>query len=192
MNKRLIWNFEINDETPLNIPEDRPLDAINVHWESRYFWSEGAIILLNGLGESFLELSRYEIKHRQDTYCLLPERDDNIKIRHNKTLYKPVIQRTSQAVAYDKKVALEEGHELLVQIQQHGQRIGVEKEALIYRFQTTPTLKFELARLCIGQAIYYSASVESRSKYLVESISQQILGRQRSSDYVRFLKELKN
>ena len=108
MRRRLIWNFEINGDRPLDIPAVLPVEPDTGRWESRFFWPADEIILLKGLDDSFLALSRYEAKHRQDTYCLLPDADYNIKIRRNQTLYKPMIMKTAQAVAYGKKINLEE------------------------------------------------------------------------------------
>ena len=68
--------------------------------------------------------------------------------------------------------------------------MDVEKEAFIYRFETSPKTKLELARLCIANTIYFSVCIESRSRYLVELITKQVAGEQVSSDYVSFLRTL--
>ena len=198
MRKRLIWNFEIDGDRPLEIPEALPAEPDSGRWESRFFWSSKEVILLNGLDDRFLALSRYEAKHRQDTYCLLPDTDYNIKIRRNQTLYKPMIMKTAQAVAYGKKINLEASSpetlnntlDLLGRIQREGVRIDVDKEAFIYRFETTPKTKLELARLSIANTIYFSLCIESRSRHLVELITKQVTGEQVSSDYVSFLRTL--
>lgn len=204
MSKRLVWNFEINSEIPLNIPENDSEDALTDRWESRFFWPGKEIIVLNGLDDRFLDLSLYEAKHRQDTYCLLPDKNYNVKLRRNQPLYKPTLMTTQQAVAYGKKINLEEqepdkplpgaeetnARALLGDIQQNGLRIAVEKEALIYRFETVPKLKLELARLTIANTTWFSVNIESRSKRLVESITQQMFDGQASCDYVTFLKAL--
>ena len=204
MTKRLVWNFEINHGNPLKIPKTCVEDAHTERWESRFFWPENKIIVLNGLDDNFLALSRYQAKHRQDTYCLLPDTDYNIKIRRNQPLYKPILMKTQQAIVYAKKINLEEqepglclpgtgqtdAQTLLARIQHESQRIDVEKEALIYRFETVPTLKLELARLRVANAIWFSVNIESRSGHLVESITQQLFDGQMPCDYVTFLKGL--
>lgn len=204
MNKRLIWNFEINSENPLKIPDICDENKQTDRWESRFFWPEQTIIVLNGLDERFLALSHYEAKHRQDTYCLLPDTNYNLKIRRNQPLYKPIMMSTRQATAYGKKINLykekqtkqlpgageTDAETLLARIQKEGLRVDVEKEALIYRFETTPTLKLELARLCVANTIWFSVNIESHSRRLVESITQQMFDDHASCDYVTFLKGL--
>ena len=202
MNKRLMWNFEINTKIPLHIPEPVHEETLPERWESRFFWPEQTIIVLNGLHDDCLDLSRYEAKHRQDIYCILPEQDYNLKIRRNQLLYKPMVMKTGQAVAYGKKINVSEqqspiklpGTEqadssaLLAEINRSGKQVIVEKEAMLYRFETKPTLKLELARLWVANTIWFSVSIESRSKYLVDSITQQMFGDKESCDYVAFLK----
>lgn len=193
MNKRLVWNFEIETNHPLQIPALHTIDTCAERWESRYFWPDSAAISLNRLDDTFLELSRYKVKHRQDTYCVLPDCDYNIKRREDQLLFKPIIMKTAQAIAFGKKVNLEEPGSVdisLSRIQQHATFIEVEKEALIYRFATTPTLKLELARLRIAHATYFSLNIEAHSNALVTSIAQQIIVNQQPCDYVTFLKGL--
>lgn len=103
MNKRLVWNFTINSDKPLQIPAFDTIDTCIERWESRFFWDDTVIINLNRLDERFLELSRYKLKHRQDTYCLLPDNDYNIKRRNNQLLYKPTLMKTEHMIAYGKK-----------------------------------------------------------------------------------------
>ena len=180
MNTRLIWNFEINDEAPLSLPPLDVEEADNARWESRFFWPEHEIIVLNGLDERFLDISRYEAKRRHDVYCLLDDQDYNLKIRRNQLLYKPVISKTEHAVAYGKKIDFEEEH--------NGRYLSVEKEALIYRFETSPITKLELARLKMADTIWFSVNIESRAKHWVDSIREQMFGEKKTSDYVTFLK----
>lgn len=193
MNKRLVWNFTINSDKPLQIPAFDTIDTCIERWESRFFWDDTVIINLNRLDERFLELSRYKLKHRQDTYCLLPDNDYNIKRRNNQLLYKPTLMKTEHMIAYGKKINLEEPgvtNISLANIQQHATYVDVEKEALIYRFETTPTLKLELARLRIAETTYFSLNIEAHSKTLVSTVTQQIMNTQPACDYVRFLKGL--
>lgn len=208
VNNRLVWNFEINGDNPLKIPDTSTEIDNTERWESRIFWPENEPILLHGLDDSFLELSRYQAKHRQDTYCLLADSNYNLKIRRNQLLYKPMMMTAPLAMAYGKKINLDEAalgaqlpgiteinaQALIKKIQHEGQKIHVEKEAFIYRFETVPTTKLELTRLCIANTIWFSVSVESRSRLLVESITQQMVnptspsGTQAITDYVTFLK----
>lgn len=206
MNNRFAWNFEINSDEPFTFPMnaiDAAMNA-NLHWETRFFWMDNEIIVVSGLEKSLLELSRYKIKHRTDHYYLLPDTDYNIKIRHDKLTYKPMLQRSKTAIAYGKKIMLvdcvldnkaineDENHvdpvKLLERIKTQGQLIKVDKEALIYTFQSDPSIKIEFARLRINRAIYFSLSVESASQRLVESLSQRMVGNAISCDYVTFLK----
>ena len=204
MNKRLCWNFEINSETPLTLPACTSTITENVRWESRFFWPESDIIVLYGLDEAFLHLSNYQAKHRQDIYCLLPTMDCNLKIRRGQLLYKPVRMKTSRAVAYEKKINLDapdadicvsdtggmNAETLLAYARQEGLQQVVSKEALIYRFDTQPSLKLELARLSVADTIWFSVNIESRSEQLVQSVAQQVIGTKSSCDYVSFLKGL--
>lgn len=204
MNKRFVWNFEINTNGSLKIPSVENFVQSPNRWESRFFWPQDQIVVLHGLTDDFLKLSRYQIKHRQDTYYLLPHTDYNIKTRHNQLFYKPILMKKLQAIAYGKKIKLEEdasslqlpGYEgkdvtaLISYIKNEGLKINVEKEALIYEFDTTPTTKLELAWLCVANKTYISASIESRSFSLVESFTRQMLGDLPTSDYVTFLGEI--
>ncbi len=204
MNKRFIWNFELNINAPphLDIPEAMGSDV--GRWESRFFWPENSIIVLNGLNEHFLALSQYQIKHREDTYYLIPNTDYNIKTRREQLFYKPILTQKSGTVSYGKKINLEElplnmhlpnikekdVQTLMTRIRKEGIKIHVEKEALIYKFDTTPPTKLEIARLCVADKNYYSASIESHSMVLVESLSKQIIPHGMASDYVQFLRNI--
>lgn len=204
MNKRLAWNFEINDDTSIQLPDPQVIEQHEIRWEARFFWSSDDIITLHGLNDGYLELSRYKAKHRHDIYCLLPTENYNLKIRHEQLIYKPLLTTTPQALGFGNKINLEEQASpqflpginnmntttLLEKIQQDGCRIQVEKEALIYRFDTTPKSTIELARLTINTISYFSANIESRSMVLVKSITQQIIGKRITCDYVNFLKGL--
>lgn len=203
MKKRLAWNFEINIEAHFNLPmvtEELNKDS---HWEFRFFWSESDIVSLSGLDEQFLELSRYKIKHRSDTYSLLPNADYNIKTRRGELVYKPLIERTKYANAYGKKIKLEDDsttvldingeqtplHSLLKNPTNQGRLVLVNKEALIYKFESHPSAKLELARLSIDEKIYFSVGIESHARSLVEDLTQRIIGNRETTDYVAFLKQ---
>ncbi len=205
MNKRLAWNFEINSDAPFSLPIINPVEVPGVHWEARFFWPEhGNIITLSGLEEHCLELSRYKIKHRSDCYALLPDADYNVKTRHDELVFKPMIQRTSTAVAYGKKIKLAgcmtditigEHHELLnpqaliQRIKNQGRYVQVEKEALVYTFESHSSSKMELARLSIGSSVYFSVSVESSVLAIVQHITQKMMDHPEHCDYVTFLKK---
>lgn len=202
MNKRLIWNFEINDKQPLNMVLSDDKETPAERWESRFFWPESEIIILNGLDERFLALSHYEIKYKQDKYYLLADKPYNLKVRRDQLLYKPIAFTTDYAMAYEKKIILGAvDHStpvtnkintsiLLSEVQEHGQPIQVEKEALIYRFETTPTLKLELARIHVANTTWFSVNIESRSKQLVDTLRRQLFGDKKTCDYVTFLKDI--
>jgi len=204
MNTRLVWNFEINNDKPLAWPAAESSSVDDIRWESRFFWPGSTIITLNGLDDTFLELSRYQVKHRQDSYYLLADEDYNLKTRHEHLLYKPIIKKTEHAVAYGKKLNLAEqspdsllpGHEtltaktLLHLIRTRGKKIHVEKEALIYKFATTPVTKLEFARLTVKNKTYFSVSIESRAIAWIELLTQHLLGKEISCDYVTFLKTI--
>ena len=202
MNKRLVWNFEINTDNPLITPVSNTLERTEEKWESRYFWPDDQVITLHGLNDSFLALSRYKIKHREDTYYVLPHADYNLKIRHNQLFYKPVLLKKGQAIAYGKKIKLEEQNpnialpgcaeintkKLLARINNEGIQMKVEKEALIYTFETTPAAKLELAWLHVSGKGFYSVNIEAHSIQWVDVLTKQILGHLLACDYVTFLK----
>lgn len=204
MNTRLVWNFEIQKGNSLILPAMTNVINDDIHWESRFFWPESATIILHGLDDSFLELSRYKLKQREDTYYLLQNNDYNIKTRDEQLVYKPRIAQTAYAIGYGKKInlsAVNENQSLSDQrgitplaitdlINVKGKKITVAKEALRYKFTTTPSARLELARITIANRHYFSLSLESKSAELVKSLRQQILGGKQPCDYVAFLKSL--
>ena len=185
MNKRLVWNFEIPSGNQLQLPEPSLDITADTHWESRFFWPEKSVIVLSGLDEYFLELSRYKIKHRLDYYTLLPDTDDNIKKRKDEWVYKPLLKQTTLAVEYGKKIKLKDDSEFKDQ----GQTVLVEKEALIYKFESHPSTKLELARLVINQQVFFTLCIEAPELSWVEQLTQQITDETLSLDYVSFLKQ---
>ncbi len=204
MNKRLVWNFEINQTHLLQIPSADSLDTNSCHWESRFFWPETEIIPLMGLDDHFLQLSLYKIKPKEDTYFLLPHYDYNLKSRDGQLFYKPLIKKERGFIAYSKKERLvnnsfthplwriekENDETDVAYIQQHALQIQISKVVFIYTFAVEPKVKMELARLSINNKIYFSVAIESKALPLVESITKQVLGRTNSTDYVSFLKEI--
>ncbi len=202
MNKRLLWNFEINDSNPLQMPTPRGLEQEDIRWEARFFWPENTVITLHGLNDKYLDISRYEIKHRDDIYCVLPDANYNLKIRREQLLYKPLLATTPYAQGYGKKIKLDEQTRTSSlpglnditpsMLWQHSQntrhKIHVEKEALIYPFETSPKCTLELAKLHVKNATYFSVNIESRSLMLVTSLAKQIIGLDATCDYITFLK----
>ncbi|CDZ76522.1 hypothetical protein BN59_00792 [Legionella massiliensis] len=202
MNTRLVWNFEINQNNLLNF-ENLSAEREDIRWEARYFWPGETIISLNGLDERFLALSDYEAKHRQDRYALLANHNFNIKQRRMQWLYKPLFAEVEGLRAYGKKIDLDEcladeilpgsngvrAQDLIEQIEKNQTTVDLVKEALIYKFPSEPTIKLELARLKLKEAVYFSLCVEGRSQFLVSLIAKHLLGTQVSCDYVSFLKQ---
>lgn len=204
MNKRLVWNFEINADHSLCIPSPQTPSENACRWESRFFWPSHEIIILYGLSPSFYEISRYKITHKEDTYIILPDEPLNLKLRQNELYYKPMLSQQSGVVAYGKKIKINdcspnmmlpgcdsEGIEsLLCKIQSEGIPITVKKEALVYSFDSTPSIKLELSWLRVAQQEFYSISIESKAFAMVEAIQEQLIKNKKSSDYVTFLKGL--
>lgn len=204
MNKRLVWNFELEPTTSLHIPANALACAAEMRWEMRCFWPEDAIICLKGLTEHFLELSQFQLKKREDTYYLLDNAPLNIKMRRGQIVYKPLLAKKEHAMAYGRKIILDEQgaaatlpgaenitvEELLGQIKASGKKIAVSKDAFVYKFSTEPATKLELARLCVQDKIYFSLSIESRALSLVETFAQHLLATWISCDYVTFLKSI--
>ncbi|MDP1603593.1 MAG: hypothetical protein Q8M03_10050 [Legionella sp.] len=203
MNKRLVWNFEINNEPPLDfssLPED---DSEEIRWEARYFWGSDTIITLHGLDDKFFNIALFESKERRDRYYLLPNLDYNIKVRRDELFYKPLLIKERACQAFGKKINLSTHpasdtlpglpaitvDKLLDLINTESENVYVEKVALIYKFDTNPRIKLELARLKIADTIYFSACIEGRSKQLVTLISKHVFPKTPTGDYVHFLKE---
>ncbi|HAU1295271.1 TPA: hypothetical protein JBI36_03395 [Legionella pneumophila] len=201
--QRLVWNFEFSSEqtTPLTTLGHDAQD--NLKWEKRYFWPTDQIIRLNTIDSSLLDLANYQKKHKEDYYYLLPDSDHNIKQRRNELLYKPVIKQSGTALGFGPKIHLEtpqtlschgdagqlNRQELLKKIKEKGIVVFVKKEAFVFKFPTTPTVKLELARLEVRDKVYFSACIEGRSLNLVETISVLLFGTQPSFEYVTFLKK---
>lgn len=205
MNKRLVWNFEIDPTPSLQLPESKGASSPEeLRWESRYFWPENERITLHGLPEPFLELSRYRIKHKEDTYHLLENAEYNLKMRRDQLFYKPLLITEGNLYAYGKKINLAEyptntplpqaseidAATLAKRVQQESKPVQVIKEALIYRLLPDPKTKLELSWLRIAERTYFSVSVESTSQFLVKSLATQIVRSGKATNYVSFLKTL--
>ncbi|WP_058533998.1 hypothetical protein [Legionella saoudiensis] len=200
MNQRLIWNFEFTSQTA-SLPAEFLIkqEPEELKWEIRFFWPNDEIIVLNTLDNSLLDIAKYQQKSREDYYYLLTDSNYNIKRRRNELLYKPLLKRTDQAIAFGSKINLDDlkdptADPQLQKIAQHVAQQGVEvyvkKVAFIYKFATTPTVKLELARLEVQNQTYLSACIEGKSLFLVERLAGLLLGKQNSCEYVTFLKNI--
>ncbi|MGQ3890685.1 hypothetical protein [Legionella sp. CNM-4043-24] len=204
MNHRLVWNFSIDDSNPLDISSFGEDEADSLRWEIRYFWADHGEIVLRGLDTECLNLTRFTVKHRPDAYYLLADKDYNIKQRRGEILIKPVMRQEDACLGYGKKINLFNypaeqmlpglnpltGAQMMESVQSEGRIVNVDKCALIYKFDTQPGIKLELARLTIDSRIFFSACVEGRSLRLVNLISKHLLNQQISCDYVSFLKQI--
>lgn len=201
MQTRFIWNFEIDTGT-LTLPGNTSNDGSNVNWEFRSFWASHEIITIQGLNQSFLDLANYQIKFKSDTYYFLPNALYNLKRRNGDFFYKPILKKNNSATGFGKKINLSEASDdillpgivdmdvktLLDTINTSAQKIEIEKEALIYRWETYPKIKMEIAKLRIKQDTYFTLSLESTSLSHVTTLTKQLLGKRTSSDYSTFLK----
>lgn len=201
MQTRFIWNFEIDTGT-LTLPGNTSNDGSNVNWEFRSFWASHEIITIQGLNQSFLDLANYQIKFKSDTYYFLPNALYNLKRRNGDFFYKPILKKNNSATGFGKKINLSEASDdillpgivdmdvktLLDTINTSAQKIEIEKEALIYRWETYPKIKMEIAKLRIKQDTYFTLSLESTSLSHVSTLTKQLLGKRTSSDYSTFLK----
>lgn len=206
MNKRLVWNFEINDECPLDLTDISAEEPSLWRAEIRYFWEDKQSIILYGLNNDFLNLAHYKIKERQDRYYLLPNHTYNIKERRGELLYKPLMQNIGEVREFAKKINLSQhpsmvmlpglfplhANELLELVNRQSSQIYVEKTALIYKFATQPGVKLELSRLTIADTCYFSACLEGNSKKLITQISNHLFKDEIACDYVHFLKKTRN
>lgn len=203
MNKRLVWNFEIEGKQADQFPHLPPQEREDIRWEARFFWQEESIITLHGLGEDFLNLGHYQCKQRLDKYHLLEDFTYNIKFRREELVYKPLLAVQGTLQGFGKKIDLQQAdpdnqlagepaisaRELLQHIHANQRTTTVEKVALIYKFTSVPTIKLELSRLKIDAQTYFSACIEGRSANLVQIICDHIFKQQKTTDYVHFLKQ---
>lgn len=203
MSQRLVWNFEFSTKKTLPL-FDRLYESDDLKWEIRFFWPEDQIISLYNIDNSLLDIANYQQKHKEDYYYLLPDCNYNIKRRRNELLYKPILNHSTNAIAFGPKINLETVKDypnqepgttlklqnILCQTQEKGAEIYVKKEAFIYKFATTPSIKLELARLEVNNKVYFSACIEGKSLYLVETIAEHLLDKQVSCEYVTFLKNI--
>lgn len=179
-------------------------DLEDLKWEIRFFWSEEQIIKLYNIDNSLLDLATYQQKHKEDYYYLLPDCNYNIKRRRDELLYKPILKQSANAIGFGRKINLEKISDcpdqepanirylkkILKQTKTSGKEIPIKKEAFIYKFPTSPVIKLELARLEVNNKVFFSTCIEGRSLYLVETITEHLLDKHVSCDYVTFLKNI--
>jgi hypothetical protein len=204
MKKRLIWNFEIINDTPLDLPTEVAEGELETRpWEVRCFGDENNIMTLQGLDDSFLNLNHCKIKKRRDTYYLLPDQDYNVKRRRLELFYKPLIKKDGVFLEFGKKINLAEypareilpgnppisAEDLLKRVHMEGVAVSVEKTALIFKFPDLLGIRLELARFTLGDNVFFSACLESSSQQWVRLLGEQILPLDNATDYVNFLKK---
>lgn len=199
MIERLVWNFEYSTDKLLSVStlkEESADESSDLKWEARFFWPQNEIITLCATDDSLLDLTQYKQKHREDTYYLVPNTNYNIKHRRNELLYKPIINQTDFATSFAPKINLSgasKNNPALEKIRKQTENaaiVQVIKEAFIYKFNTIPATKLELARLKVANTVYFSACIEGKSASLVQQISKHLLGGHFSCDYVTFLKTI--
>jgi len=202
MNQRLVWNFEFVPNRPLPLARIGGKEREHLKWEARCFWADNQTIILNTIDNALLNLANYQQKFREDYYYLLPDCNYNIKRRRNELVYKPLEQQSPTAQGFSAKINLGQSQDyqaqanyvhlekIAQQIEKEGIGIYVRKEALIYKFPTTPGIKLELARLEVLNKVYFSLCVEGKSLDLVETIFKHLLDEPISCDYVTFLKNI--
>lgn len=205
MTQRLVWNFEFSTTKTIPLTNLVTDEHDIIKWERRFFWPESEIIHLTCIDNSLLDLANYHQKHKEDYYYILPDSNLNIKLRRNELLYKPILQQTPSATGFGAKINLDAiqhdadteediNSDYLFSIAKEAREKGIEvfvkKEAFIYKFPSTPHIKLELARLEVKGHVYFSACIEGKSLYLVELLSDLLLGTQVSCEYVTFLKSI--
>lgn len=204
MSQRLVWNFEFSTTNTIQLTHLVVDVQDEIKWERRFFWSEEDIISLSSIDNSLLDLANYHQKHKEDIYFILPEYNYNIKIRRNELLYKPVLNQTPSAIGFGHKINLStiqtltdiedserrQLEDIALKARLDGVEVFVKKESFVYKFPTTPNIKLELARLEVNNKVYFSACIEGKSLYLVELLSDHLLGKQVSCEYVTFLKNI--
>lgn len=202
MNHQLIWNFEFTlNKSPCSFNDSENKEDIK--WEARFFWPSHEKIVMSCLDHELLDLKNYKKKIRDDYYYLIPNSDANIKLRKNQLLYKPLVRKTNTAYGFGPKIILNpftpayeqnehclKMNEILNEVTPIKKPIHVKKIAYLYKFQCTPTIKLELARLKINKKTFYSACIEGHSLKKVNFLVEHLLGHQISCDYVTFLRNI--
>lgn len=204
MSQRLVWNFEFSTTNTIQLTHLVADERDEIKWERRFFWSEDDIVSLSNIDNSLLDLANYHQKHKEDHYFILPGCNYNIKIRRNELLYKPVRDQTPSTIGFGHKINLNNIEtlndikdserrklgDIALKAHHEGVEVFVKKESFVYKFPTTPSIKLELARLEVMNKVYFSACIEGKSLNLVELLSDHLLGKQVSCEYVTFLKKI--
>jgi len=210
-----LWNFslECTEHCVLNSNfsdfEDLSLEAPK-KWEKRFFWDATENITLKCLGDHFLNFNKYKFKSREDCYFLSPTHNKNIKFRHRKLAYKPLLETSERMFCYDKKVKFDlvnaspdlcilfpelscwnQETSIREFLMEKNESMTVYKEAFIYVFSERFSGKFELSRILVNGNWFLSFCLEAKNKKLVKYLTDQILPDEQSIDYISFLKDLK-
>jgi hypothetical protein len=203
MNKRLVWNFEIDLNHPYDFLQLPQVEREQFRWEARYFWPEKSTIILQGLDEAFMDLSLYDIKSRTDIYHLHPQHHYNVKERRNDLFYKPLIAQQNHCFAFGKKLNLSETFsadeqmphlpwtqaEFLKHDQAESVKVVIQKVALKYSLPTTPATHLEFGWLRTMRGHFFTLCIEAKALILVEKMKEILLPGQISQDYVSFLRQ---
>lgn len=200
MNKRFIWNFEFEQDEPIELKSIATDEHEPLRWEVRYFWPQTEIIRLRGLNEPFLKLDAYKIKEKCDRYYVLANQPFNLKKRRGMIYYKPIIKQCHKVIAYGKKIPLlPENKTLLMNmglafdrwqqaILEEALTVDITKETLTYCFSKPHKTNIEFSRIEVNEAIFLSFCVESRLKSHVIDLANHLLPNTEPLDYVSFLK----
>ncbi len=206
----LIWQFQSDGSQPADAESLSDKIKNIKQWEARFFWREDESIILSHLDEDALYLKNYKHESKIDTY-VLDEHNRNIKLREDKLHFKPLLTKEDSLTCYEKKQkfiplkdymeirtllpklpktqphSINEFNEWLLE---HYQLINVEKESYLYKIKKDSKTRFELSKLIINDALYYSLVVESRLKEHTLTIKKALNINATAVDYIQFLKSL--
>lgn len=202
MNTRLFWNFETTGAA-FGFPPNSDLPKGSLRWEMRWFWPHDRPILLYGLDASFLELTQFKTKHRTDTYYLLDDLPANLKRRNHRLVYKPLLARDGNLYGYGKKINLHEvapdtplpglvhlsAGDLVHRRETAHPRLLITKTALIREFSIPQGCLMEFTRITHNGGVYFSFSIESRSKTVIMALADHLQPDGLCCDYPTFLRQ---
>ena len=213
MTHHFIWGFQFNPVNPLLCKNLKQLlktidyeGECRKKWESRFFWPDNSVVILNNLPPLLLQLNQYKIKSRQDSYIL--KGNLNIKLRKNKVHYKALIQQQGNCYCYAKKdkIKLQKKNktklcQLIPQlsswneelpfkqfVEQFHTIITLDKEILIHSL--TPTVRLEFSRIQLNNHYYLSFSLESFSRQSLEELVKLIIPMGKAQSYTDFLSKV--
>lgn len=192
--KRFIWQFDLDMQNPIQFPL-QSYEKEPISWEARYFWHEDEIITIHGLTSDFLKPSNYRFKKTHDTYYILPHRTHNLKKRHGKLFYKPLIAERNGLFGFEKKIALDAQSQKNLHLPAlteliDATRIQVKKEVLLHTFKTRPAVKMEIARLAVENQIYMTFCLEANSYSLVDQLRSRLIRDRKTCQYVHWIKNI--